>query len=84
MSRPRTGAILLAGGRSARMGGIDKTTAALAGVPVAAYSLRAFAACTAIDHIVLVAGPDNRDAVARLGEEHGGGKVRAIPLGGAR
>ncbi len=84
MSRPRTGAILLAGGRSARMGGTDKTTAALAGLPVVAYSLRAFAACTAIDHIVLVAGPENRDALALLGEEHGGGKVRAIPLGGAR
>lgn len=84
MSRPRAGAILLAGGRSARMGGIDKTTATLAGLPVAAYSLRAFAACAAIDHIVLVAGPENRDALARLGEEHGGDKVCAIPRGGAR
>ena len=84
MSRPRTGAILLAGGRSARMGGIDKTTAALAGLPVVAHSLRAFAACGAIDHIVLVAGPDNRDILARLGEEHGGGKVHAVAPGGAR
>ncbi len=84
MSRPRTGAILLAGGRSARMGGIDKTTAALAGLPVVAHSLRAFAACGAIDHIVLVAGPDNRDILARLAAGHGGGKVRAIPPGGAR
>ena len=66
------------------MGGIDKTTAALGGLPVAAYSLRAFAACPAIDHIVLVAGPENRESLARLGEEHGGGKVCAIPLGGAR
>ena len=84
MSRPRTGAILLAGGRSARMGGIDKTTAALAGLPVVAHSLRAFAACAAIDHIVLVAGPDNGDILARLAAGHGGGKVRAIPSGGAR
>ena len=84
MSRPRTGAILLAGGRSARMGGIDKTTAALAGLPVVAHSLRAFAACGAIDHIVLVAGPDNRDVLARLAAGYGGGKVRAIPPGGAR
>ena len=84
MSRPRTGAILLAGGRSARMGGIDKTTAALAGLPVVAHSLRAFAACGAIDHIVLVAGPDNGDILARLAAGHGGGKVRAIPPGGAR
>ncbi len=84
MSRPRTGAILLAGGRSARMGGIDKTTAALAGLPVVGHSLRAFAACGAIDHIVLVAGPENRDLLARLAAEHGGGKVRALPPGGAR
>ena len=84
MSRPRTGAILLAGGRSARMGGIDKTTAALAGLPVVAHSLRAFAACAAIDHIVLVAGPDNGDILARLAAGYGGGKVRAIPPGGAR
>ena len=83
MSRPRTGAILLSGGRSARMGGIDKTTAALAGLPVVAHSLRAFAACGAIDHIVLVAGPDNGDILARLAAGHGGGKVRAIPSGGA-
>ncbi len=84
MSRPHTGAILLAGGRSARMGGIDKTTAALAGLPVVAHSLRAFAACGAIDHIVLVAGPENRDILARLADGYGGGKVHAIPPGGAR
>jgi 2-C-methyl-D-erythritol 4-phosphate cytidylyltransferase len=66
------------------MGGIDKTTAVLADLPVAAYSLRAFAACAAIDHIVLVAGAENRDRLARLAAAHGGGKVAAIPLGGAR
>lgn len=80
----KTGAIILAAGRSSRMGGVDKTTAELAGLPVAAHSLRAFAASPKIDAIVIVSGDDNHAGLVDLAERHGAGKVSAVVLGGAR
>ena len=80
----RAGAVLLAAGRSARMQGIDKTLAPVAGLPLAAHALRAFAASAEIDLIVLVSGPGNHPALEALAAEHGGGKVVAVTPGGAR
>lgn len=84
MTRPRAAAVLLAGGRSTRMGGLDKTTAELAGRPVVSHALRTFAACAAIDAIVIVAGPDNESALQDLANRDGAGKVYAVARGGAR
>ena len=78
------GCVLLAAGRSARMGGGDKLLADLAGRPVLAHSLAALAACDEITHVVVVTGPANRAAVAQLARSHGGGKVRALATGGAQ
>ena len=78
------GCVLLAAGRSARMGGGDKLLAALAGRPVLAHSLAALAACDEIAHVVVVASAANRAAVAQIARLHGGGKVRALATGGAR
>ena len=78
------GCVLLAAGRSARMGGGDKLLAALAGRPVLAHSLAALAACDQIAHVVVVTGAANRAAVAQLARSHGGGKVRALATGGAQ
>ena len=78
------GCVLLAAGRSARMGGGDKLLAPLAGRPVLAHSLAALAACDEITHVVVVTGPANRAAVAQLARSHGGGKVRALATGGAQ
>ena len=75
--------VLLAAGRSARMGGGDKLLATLAGRPVLAHSLAAVAACAEISHIVIVTNPANRVAAARIANAHGGGKVRALVAGGA-
>ena len=75
--------VLLAAGRSARMGGADKLLAPLAGKPVLAHSLAALAACDDIAHIVVVTSPANRAAAARVARAHGGGKVRALAAGGA-
>ena len=75
--------VLLAAGRSARMGGGDKLLATLAGRSVLAHSLAAAAACAEISHIVIVTNPANRAAVARIADAHGGGKVRALVAGGA-
>ena len=76
--------MLLAAGRSARMGGGDKLLAALAGRPVLAHSLAALAACDEIAHVVVVAGAGNRAAMAQIARLYGGGKVRALAVGGAR
>ena len=78
------GCVLLAAGRSARMGGGDKLLAPLAGRPVLAHSLTALAACDQIAHVVVVTGPANRAAVAQLARSHGGSKVRALATGGAQ
>lgn len=75
--------VLLAAGRSARMGGGDKLLAPLAGKPVLAHSLAALAACDDIAHVVVVTSPANRAAAARIARAHGGGKVRALATGGA-
>ena len=75
--------VLLAAGRSARMGGGDKLLAPLAGKPVLAHSLAALAACADIAHVVVVTSPANRAAVAQIARAHGGGKVRALATGGA-
>ena len=84
MSRPRAGAILLAAGSSQRMRGLDKTLAPLGGLPVAAHSLKAFAACPLIDEVVIVCAEANQDPIAELAAVWGGGKVVAIVRGGAQ
>ena len=76
----RVGAIILAAGRSRRMGGGDKLLAHLAGRPVLSWSLAAFQDCDAIDDIVVVTSQANRSEVAELC--HGCGKVRTLVTGG--
>ena len=62
----RCGAVIAAAGRSQRMGAaLDKTVWPLAGRPVIGWVLDAFAAARGIDEIVVVASPDNREAVRR-------------------
>ena len=77
------GCVLLAAGRSARMGGGDKLLAPLAGRPVLAHSLTALAACDEIAQVVIVTSAANRAAVARIAASCGGGKARALVTGGA-
>jgi 2-C-methyl-D-erythritol 4-phosphate cytidylyltransferase len=59
----RFGAIIVAAGRSERMGGVIKPWAPLvdedgAARPLLAYSLRTFGSCDGIDQIALVVAPD--------------------------
>ena len=82
--RPRVDAILLAGGRGERMGGVDKTLVPLQGRPLIAHALSTFVACDAVDGVVLVHGPANRDALAGLAAALGGGEILALVPGGAR
>jgi 2-C-methyl-D-erythritol 4-phosphate cytidylyltransferase len=59
------GAILVAAGRSTRMG-FDKLWADLGGRPVLAWSLSTLAGCTALDRLVVVCGEDREDETWRL------------------
>lgn len=77
----KVGAIILAAGSSRRMGGGDKLLADLAGRPVLSWTLSAFAACEAVDDIVVVTSEANRGDVADLCSEVE--KVRALVTGGS-
>jgi 2-C-methyl-D-erythritol 4-phosphate cytidylyltransferase len=59
------GAILVAAGRSTRMG-FDKLWADLGGRPVLAWSLSTLARCPALDRLVVVTGEDRLDDAWRL------------------
>lgn len=50
--------IVVAAGRSERMGGVDKIFAQVSGRPLLAWTLGAFKRCEAIDAVVVVAAPD--------------------------
>lgn len=74
-------AIIVAAGRGVRAGGgVPKQWQGLAGVPVLAHSIRAFAGVAAVDRIVLVLhGDDMGRAVTMLG-----GRVSAVTGGATR
>ena len=61
-----TGAVIVAAGRSERMGGADKLLAPLAGRPVIAYSLAVFARHPRIDRLVVVASAANESAIREI------------------
>lgn len=59
------GAILVAAGRSTRMG-FDKLWADLGGRPVLAWSLSTLAGCAALDRLVVVTGDERQDETWRM------------------
>jgi len=79
-----TGAIVVAAGRSVRMGGVDKLFAPLGGRALLARTLAAFQECAAVHRIVLVAGAENLARALALAEKEGLSKVRTVCLGGRR
>ncbi len=78
------GAVIVAAGRSERMGGIDKLFAPIAGRPLLARTLLAFEDTPCIDRVAVVASDRNIGAVRELVAESGFTRVQAIVLGGAR
>ncbi|MGD1019889.1 MAG: 2-C-methyl-D-erythritol 4-phosphate cytidylyltransferase [Verrucomicrobiia bacterium] len=77
-------AIVLAAGRSTRMGGgPNKQFVELLGKPLLVYSLVAFERCPAIDAIVLVRRPDYAQPAEQIVREFGFKKVAAFADGGA-
>jgi 2-C-methyl-D-erythritol 4-phosphate cytidylyltransferase len=78
----QAGAVIVAAGRSTRMGGIDKLIAPLHGKPLVAHSIAAFATHEAIDEVVVVVSEENRDAIEALIEDEG--LDARVVLGGER
>jgi 2-C-methyl-D-erythritol 4-phosphate cytidylyltransferase len=80
--------VIVAAGRSERMGGVDKLLAPLAGRPLLSYAIDAFMGCGDIDEVIVVASEENRSAVEVLtSPEDGAGKPRLpmrLVLGGPR
>ena len=77
--------IVVAAGRSERMGGTDKVFAQLMGRPLLAWTLRAFKACSAIDGVILVAAPASLDrARALVSEWRFANVVDVVPGGETR
>jgi molybdopterin-guanine dinucleotide biosynthesis protein A len=78
----RYDAVLLAGGRASRLGGVDKTAIVADGVTL---SDRALAAADGAEQIVLVGLPDDRDAPSRAVRTREdppfGGPVAALAAG---
>jgi 2-C-methyl-D-erythritol 4-phosphate cytidylyltransferase len=73
-------AIILAGGASQRMQGVDKVWSTLGGRPIIAHTLSVFEDFAPVESIVLVVAPDRRHEAAALGFR----KVSAIVAGGPR
>ncbi len=83
-SREHAGAIVAAGGRSERMGAIDKMFAEVAGRPLLWHVLKVFQESVVIDTVVLVLSEMNLDRGTRLAEEARFTKVTAVCRGGER
>lgn len=77
-------AILLAAGRSQRMGGIDKVWATLGGRPLLAWPLEMLAALDAVDRIVVVSGEERRGQIETLAAEFAPGRDVRWTGGGER
>jgi 2-C-methyl-D-erythritol 4-phosphate cytidylyltransferase len=78
------GVVIVAAGRSTRMGGLDKQLAVLGDRPVLSHAVRAFAEHPAVGAIVVVAASDRLAAVAALARAEAGSKLAAVVAGGAR
>ncbi len=78
------GVVIVAAGRSARMGGIDKTFAPLLGRPLVAHTLDRFESSSLVGQIVLVLAEDSLERGRELVEDRGYSKVAHVCAGGAR
>lgn len=79
---PRTGAVIVAAGRGARIGGLEKMLIPLAGEPILVRALRAFQSAPSVDEIVVVTRKDRVERVRSLAESFGLSKVLHVVPGG--
>jgi 2-C-methyl-D-erythritol 4-phosphate cytidylyltransferase len=79
---PKASAIVVAGGSSRRMGGVDKLFARVAGRPLLHHTLAAFEACAAVNHVMLVLSLESARAGLQLLKTGGFRKVDGTCVGG--
>ena len=77
-------AVIVAAGRSARMGGVDKTFAPLRGIPLIAHTVERFEAHPAIGQIALVLAADAMAQGRELAAQRGWRKATRLRAGGSR
>jgi len=80
----KVGAVIVAAGKSERMGGIDKLFAQINGKPLLARVVDTFQECNVVDEIVIVLGKENLERGQKMADEQGWSKVTSLCLGGAR
>jgi len=80
----KVGAVIVAAGRSARMGGVDKTFAPILGVPLVAHTLDRFESFPQVDEIALVLAEASLDRGRELVQQRGYRKVAHVCAGGQR
>ena len=83
-SAERLGVVVVAAGRSTRMGGTDKTFAEVHGIPLVVHTLRRLAGSDAVESIALVVADDAVARAEAMVAEHRIGKVTSVCAGGAR
>ena len=80
----RLGVVVVAAGRSSRMGGTDKTFADVHGIPLIAHTLRRLAQSDAVASIVLVVAEQSVARSRTMVDQLGIAKIQAVCTGGAR
>lgn len=76
-------AVVVAAGSSVRMGGTDKMTLEIEGIPVLARSLLAFQKCRSISEIVVVTRSASFGFVAEIRKKYGITKISEVVEGGS-
>ncbi len=77
-------AVIVAAGRSSRMGGVDKTFAPLLGAPLIAHTVERFETCPLVGEIALVLAEESVARGRELAASRGWRKVTEVCAGGAR
>ena len=80
----RVGAVIVAAGKSERMGGVEKIFAPISGKPLLAYAIEAFQQSPIIDSIVIVLAKDKVNAGLDFAKKYHWSKVVSVCAGGAR
>ena len=78
------GAVIVAAGRSSRMGGVDKTFAPLLGTPLIAHTVERFEAHPRVAEIALVLAAESVERGRELAESRDWRKVTQVCAGGQR
>jgi 2-C-methyl-D-erythritol 4-phosphate cytidylyltransferase len=79
---PQASALIVAAGRSSRMGGVDKLFVDVAGQPLLARTLAAFEECPYINHVTVVLALDSAERALELLKKTGFRKIDATCVGG--